>query len=73
VLLVKIKGSERDCFAKFPVYIYRLQEADPCTYFKLSLSLNLEFKACAIAPGACISASWRLCSFFALDACYTKS
>jgi hypothetical protein len=63
VLLVKIKGFKRDCFAKFPVYIYRLQEADPCTYFKLSLSLNLKFKAYAIAPSACISASRRLRPF----------
>jgi hypothetical protein len=39
-LLVEIKGLERDCFAKFPVYIHRLQEADPRTCSKLSLSQN---------------------------------
>jgi hypothetical protein len=72
-LLVEIKGSKQDCFAKFPAYIHRLQEADPRTYSKLSLSLNLEFKAYAITPSACISASRRLRPFFALDACHTKS
>jgi transposase-like protein len=65
--------EKSDNFAKFPDYIKRFKDADPCNFAALDITATREFQATFFCPGGLRAAGPCIRHFTAVDGTYTKS
>jgi hypothetical protein len=66
-------GDESDDFAKFPDYIKRFKDTDPCNFAELDTTTAREFQAAFVSPGGLRAARPYIRLFTAVNGTYTKS